>query len=426
MPCDLCHTEEENDESHRDSAVHRFNYMLQQYQKNKRQCTDSNGVELQIDVKKLNGFSYDFTREPNNKGTHYLNMTPKTLKQHGNQVEFECRIKNARTRKRDPIVVTYAGVLYPYMLYSMTDPGGHTDQENFFVVEAGRTNTYTVKLKLEENNVSNYKIPILFTVQTLNKNLDKKDKGEQFSFARSIVVAIHDLVIKEHQIEKSPFTNNPWGIIENLMPPVKVEKLKPGYVTLNNYVEFWHVLLWLEEMCTEIGLSCYNMENVNLAYVDGGCLKLEVPGLAEKRPSVIKGDRIEIKVHGDHTAYQGVIFKVEDKYCVITGLHPDIVTNIQQCPKLEMDVRFRLGRIHYERMHRGVEQVEINGFLRQLFPSDAPRKNIRQPITIGRNELFNKQIYTNQEQMTAVEKIVNNTSKGAPYIVYGPPGTGML
>lgn len=43
-------------------------------------------------------------------------------------------------------------------------------------------------------------------------------------------------------------------------------------------------------------------------------LELDVPGLAEKRPSVIVGDMIDIRVHGDLTrGYRGVIKNVNDK-----------------------------------------------------------------------------------------------------------------
>lgn len=44
-----------------------------------------------------------------------------------------------------------------------------------------------------------------------------------------------------------------------------------------------------------------------------GHLELAVPGLAEKRPSVIVGDMIDIRVHEDHRAYRGVIKRVNDK-----------------------------------------------------------------------------------------------------------------
>lgn len=47
--------------------------------------------------------------------------------------------------------------------------------------------------------------------------------------------------------------------------------------------------------------------------INGELLELEVPGLAEKRPSVITGDMIDIRVHEDYRAYRGVIKRVNDK-----------------------------------------------------------------------------------------------------------------
>lgn len=47
-------------------------------------------------------------------------------------------------------------------------------------------------------------------------------------------------------------------------------------------------------------------------------LELEVPGLAEKRPSLIKGDKVLIKVHceddtqSEKIAYEGVVTKIKD------------------------------------------------------------------------------------------------------------------
>lgn len=49
-------------------------------------------------------------------------------------------------------------------------------------------------------------------------------------------------------------------------------------------------------------------------------LELKVPGLAEKRPSVLRGDYIELRVHADHTSFQGIIRDVTDKYVLIEGL----------------------------------------------------------------------------------------------------------
>lgn len=57
-------------------------------------------------------------------------------------------------------------------------------------------------------------------------------------------------------------------------------------------------------------------------------LELEVPGLAEKRPSVINNDMIEIKVHSDfNICYRGIIRRVNDKTVEIAYLNQQYVSN---------------------------------------------------------------------------------------------------
>lgn len=38
--------------------------------------------------------------------------------------------------------------------------------------------------------------------------------------------------------------------------------------------------------------------------------------------------------------------------------------------------------------------------------------------------MFNRQLESNPEQHAAIQRIVAGSSKPAPYIVFGPPGTG--
>lgn len=54
-------------------------------------------------------------------------------------------------------------------------------------------------------------------------------------------------------------------------------------------------------------------------------LELEVPGLAEKRPSLIAGDIVNIRVHEDHTVYKGIIKVVTDLTILIEGVNLEYV-----------------------------------------------------------------------------------------------------
>lgn len=51
-------------------------------------------------------------------------------------------------------------------------------------------------------------------------------------------------------------------------------------------------------------------------------LELEVPGLAEKRPSLLAGDFVQIRLHDEKTVYRAVVKKVNDTTIDISNIHP--------------------------------------------------------------------------------------------------------
>ena len=55
----------------------------------------------------------------------------------------------------------------------------------------------------------------------------------------------------------------------------------------------------------------YSMKNAKLDALRNGFLALEVPGLAERRPSVRVGDKVYAKVAGDQHDYEGYAHFVE-------------------------------------------------------------------------------------------------------------------
>ncbi|RZC34473.1 AAA 11 domain containing protein, partial [Asbolus verrucosus] len=158
---------------------------------------------------------------------------------------------------------------------------------------------------------------------------------------------------------------------------------------------------------------------MNIKYDD--ILVLEVPGLAEKRPSVIVGDLIDIRVHDDLTAYRGIVKCVNDKTIDISYVDDELVNYIKQDPNMLLDVAFTLNRLTFERMHEAVDKVACN-MLAALFPNHVDTHGLSQR-NFRNIDFYNKNITNNPEQKDAVIKIVNN-AQISPYIVFGPPGTG--
>ncbi|XP_054739971.1 uncharacterized protein LOC129245675 [Anastrepha obliqua] len=87
-------------------------------------------------------------------------------------------------------------------------------------------------------------------------------------------------------------------------------------------------------------------------------------------------------------------------------------------------ILFRPARMVIRYQYRALEQlVAIPPLVLKKFL--FPEKVMVQELPALSLELFNKAINTNPEQLQAIQYVVNNSvEKSAPYIIFGPPGTG--
>lgn len=98
--------------------------------------------------------------------------------------------------------------------------------------------------------------------------------------------------------------------VENAVP-VLLERL-----TFQSYKDRFHALLYLEEIAQEIEIQRYNIESVILRSC-GEYLVMEVPGLAEKRPSLIIGDRAIVSFKWDSS--EGMLVTT-NSLCISRGV----------------------------------------------------------------------------------------------------------
>ena len=135
-------------------------------------------------------------------------------------------------------------------------------------------------------------------------------------------------------------------------------------------------------------------------------------GLAESRPSVLKGDRLFIRESGRGTVeYEGVVHYVGDKN-VSLGLSDKLVSKLNSARCINSwDVRFSFSLFTHDTMHRAVKMAA--GLPNLFFPfADSLRiEPIQRPIEI---ECFDDRVSTNPEQLAAVPARVAQTSGSAP------------
>uniref|UniRef100_A0A8C3A0K9 RNA helicase n=1 Tax=Cyclopterus lumpus TaxID=8103 RepID=A0A8C3A0K9_CYCLU len=201
------------------------------------------------------------------------------------------------------------------------------------------------------------------------------------------------------------------------------EGLLNSSLEMKTYAQRLHLLLHLEEIQTEVDIRKYDLHNQVLTQDQSNkkLLILRVPGVAENRPSVLRGDCIRVSKSGDKvepiTVYIGYVHRVELD-SVKLGFSKRFLQNF--ISNMKFDVEFTLNRYSLKLEHRAVDLAVKHQLEEVLFPSGAAVANLSMP----KLRMFNQQLENNPEQHAAVQRIVAGSSKPAPHLVFGPPGTG--
>ncbi|KAI0747145.1 P-loop containing nucleoside triphosphate hydrolase protein [Daedaleopsis nitida] len=194
------------------------------------------------------------------------------------------------------------------------------------------------------------------------------------------------------------------------------EEYFPDALSQANYALFFQNLLYIEEHRERDDLSMYDMIGVEFDK-QGRLFALHVHGLAEKRPSVAIGDTIVAQNSTGGATFKGVVHEIRQEQVHI-DFHPSFDGNGR------FNVRFQLNRTSLRRMHQALV-ASIPSPQRVLFPGPG-FEGLDRPIAVSEAPvaLFNSTIGQNAEQLAAIKAILHLRVGTAPYIVFGPPGTG--
>ncbi|KAH9948068.1 P-loop containing nucleoside triphosphate hydrolase protein [Amylocystis lapponica] len=209
------------------------------------------------------------------------------------------------------------------------------------------------------------------------------------------------------------------GTVEEITQYIR-EKILPATFDATTHGLHFKSLLWIEEYRMEQDLRIYDMADVTLSKRNS-LYNLVVPGLAEKRPSVLVGDRVEIQssAFDSDKSYEGWVHIVELN-TVRLGFHASFNPTAGQ----HFNVRFKLNRVPLQRQHEALSAAPPS-LPRLLFPTpahaglDRPATAADLPVT-----LYNQLLSSNLQQTQAVRSICQMRPGAAPFIVFGPPGTG--
>ncbi|XP_032827229.1 helicase MOV-10 isoform X2 [Petromyzon marinus] len=198
-------------------------------------------------------------------------------------------------------------------------------------------------------------------------------------------------------------------------------------LTFLNYKKKFHHLLHLDELQMRSDIRVYDLEDQIMEpdLNNRKLLKLRVPGVAESRPSVLRGDKLVVSESARRSADDCVDFTG-----FVHGVHlEDISLGFSSSflklfvKNMKFDVIFTINRTPLKLQHRAVDQAVANPtFEHVLFPTGSYDMTIQDPSS--QLVLYNRILSENPEQYRAVQNIVSGISRPAPYLIFGPPGTG--
>lgn len=171
----------------------------------------------------------------------------------------------------------------------------------------------------------------------------------------------------------------------------------------------------LDASVSSILVSETNSRSLDTCLIFHG--RLDVPGLAENRPSVLVGDIVCVR-HTDTVEniwHEGIVHEIgattvqlrfDNKFSVYKGTR--------------FDVRFVLNRMPLRRMHQAV--TSPNNPERILFPSTVHAGNHAIPAAnqIRDINLVNRKVDGDDEQYQTVLALLNRPPGNIPFVLFGP------
>merc|ERR1719281_1247248 len=179
--------------------------------------------------------------------------------------------------------------------------------------------------------------------------------------------------------------------------------LTPKKMTPNNFREYQHAMLFTEELQMKYDISLYDLEIDEKLSISRGLHKIFVgPGLAEKRPSVLRGDAVLLKCkQGKFTGYvHNVLLEtIEVSFAQKFGNNPPFT------------IHFDFQRTPLRTMHRAVDELSESlasrGPIVVAQPAPHAQLNKEQRVFLS----------------TAIKVSENGQKFAPPHFLWGPPGT---
>ncbi|XP_017877191.1 putative helicase mov-10-B.1 [Ceratina calcarata] len=188
-------------------------------------------------------------------------------------------------------------------------------------------------------------------------------------------------------------------------------------ISPEHYLILFKIMLYLESRCYTLEAEKHNMMDQQLKSESSDVFIIQVPTLDEDDPFIFINDEVKISVVDTNESWSFRVIDVVNKKVYISPYDDNTVVDKDK----KYNVRFYPTNWPLRCCHYVLYIMNKYKLVNLMFP-----KMETNHFTLPDVELnwFHESVTKNPEQKAAVMNILHNSAYPAPYIVFGPPGTG--
>nr|XP_012215689.1 PREDICTED: putative helicase MOV-10 isoform X1 [Linepithema humile] len=243
-------------------------------------------------------------------------------------------------------------------------------------------------------------------------------EAQSFCLPQSIIPPCMNFALKH----ESEYESGPWNFTEEAANYLKyIQSLSEvKKIETRDYLAILKICLYLEQFEINKEIKRYSLKNGKLKKSKSNsehCFIIDVPSLTSEQSVIVLNDKVSLY---HVVSKRNILARVVKLSKNEVTIQLDASVDAELFNNNNFDISFVSQYWPLRCCHYAITAISMRNWIPLIYPEvGIPGEDVEFDI-----EWVNPNVAKNEQQKQAVKKILNKTAHPAPYIIFGPPGTG--